>query len=101
VHRLTRQAEADLDDIWGYLAAESGSDEIADRQTDAITARFYLLANHSYAGRARDDDLGTGRRTFPVDRYIIVYTVARADVLILRVAHSGQDLKALMRRGSR
>lgn len=99
MHRLTEQAEADLDNIWDFLSVESGSDEIADRQIEAITNRFYLLARHPYAGRARDDDLGPGRRTFPVDRYIIVYAVASGDVLILRVAHSSQDLKVLMSRG--
>jgi hypothetical protein len=43
-HRLTKQAEADLYNIWHYLSEASGSDELADRQVDAITRRFYVLA---------------------------------------------------------
>jgi plasmid stabilization system protein ParE len=98
VHRLSEQAHADLDVIWDFLWQRSGSDEIADRQIDAITERFYLLASHPYAGRARDDDLGPGRRSFSIGRYVIVYRVLfGGDVLILRVAHSSRDLKALMR----
>jgi len=64
----------------------------------SITERFYLLARHPQAGRARDDDLGPGRRSFPVKRQIIVYTIVDGDVLILRVAHGSRDLKALMGR---
>jgi plasmid stabilization system protein ParE len=53
------------------------------------------LAQNPRAGRARDEDLGPGRRSFPADRYIIVYRVAGQDVLILRVAHSRRDIEAL------
>ena len=53
-----------------------------------------LIASDAYAGRARDDDLGPGRRSFPADRYIIVYRVSGRDVLILRVAHSRRDIEA-------
>jgi toxin ParE1/3/4 len=98
VQRVSARAATDLDRIWDYLCEESGSEAIADRQIDAITERFSLLATHPYAGRARDDDLGPGRRSFPVGRYIVVYTVTGDDVLVLRVAHGRQDLRALMGR---
>jgi len=42
-HRLAPQVEFELDDIWYYVARESGSIEIADRLIDSITDRFYLL----------------------------------------------------------
>jgi hypothetical protein len=41
-HRLAPEAEAELDDIWYYIATESGSIEIADRVIDSITDRFLL-----------------------------------------------------------
>ena len=97
-HHVASQAKADLDQIWHYLYKESGSTDVADRQIDAITERFHLLGDHPFAGRTRDDDLGPGRRSFPVDRYIIVYRVIGYDADILRVAHSSQDIKALMGR---
>jgi toxin ParE1/3/4 len=74
-HRVSRKAEADLDDIWIYVAGESGSIEIADRLVDSITDRFFLLANHPYAGRERNDDLGPGRRSFPVGEHLIIYRI--------------------------
>jgi len=95
-YRLAKRAEADLDDIAYYIAMESGSLEVAERVIDAITGRFPFLANHPYSGRARDDDLGAGRRSFPADQYIIIYRVRGPDVLILRIVHGSRDLKTLM-----
>jgi toxin ParE1/3/4 len=69
--------------------------EVADRLTDTITERFFLLAGHPYLGRARDDDFGIGTRSFPVGEYVIVYCVEDGDVLILRVAHGRRDIEAL------
>lgn len=63
-HLLAAQAAADLDDVWYYVAKESGSAEIADRLIDSITNRFLLLARHPYLGRSRDDDFGVGSRSF-------------------------------------
>jgi plasmid stabilization system protein ParE len=68
VHRLAPKARSDLDDIWDFLARESHSEAIADRQIGSITERFYLLAAHPYLDRGRDDDPGAGRRSFPVDQ---------------------------------
>lgn len=45
-HWLASEAAAELDDIWYYVARESGSNEIADRLIDSITERFLLLASH-------------------------------------------------------
>jgi len=42
-HRLAPQVEFELDDIWYYIARDSGSAEIADRLIDSITDRFHLL----------------------------------------------------------
>jgi hypothetical protein len=43
-HRVAPQVAADLDDIWYFVAKESGSVEIASRLIDSITNRFLLLA---------------------------------------------------------
>src|ERR1700690_2827700 len=44
VHRLAPQARAELNNIWNYIARESGNLAAADGVIDAITERFYLLA---------------------------------------------------------
>jgi toxin ParE1/3/4 len=94
-HRLAPHAERDLDDIWLYVAKESGSIEIANRQIDTITERFLALASFPYIGRSRDDDFGPGCRSLAVGEYLIVYCVEDDGALILRVVHGRRDLEAL------
>jgi toxin ParE1/3/4 len=93
--RLAPRAIADLDVIWEYVAKESGSSEIANRLIDSIIDRFLLLGGHPHIGRPRSDDLGRGRRSFPVGEYVILYRVEENDALILRVVHGRRDLGAL------
>ena len=94
-HRVASRGEADLDDIWFYVARESGSIEIANRLIDTITDRFFVLANFPYIGRSRDEDFGSGCRSVTVGEYVIVYCVENEDALILRVVHGRRDLEAL------
>ena len=49
--RLLPEAEAELDDIWLYVARESGSSDIATRLIEGITGRLWLLAQHPQIGR--------------------------------------------------
>jgi plasmid stabilization system protein ParE len=65
-HRIAPEAEAELNDIWYYMAKESGSIEIADRVIDSVTDRFFLLARFPQMGRRRDEDLRPGLRSFVV-----------------------------------
>ena len=96
-HRVAPQAEAELDDIWYYVAKESGSIEIADRLIDSITERFYLLACHPHIGRPRDEDLRPGLRSFPAGEYVIIYRVEEQDVRILHVFRGSRDIETLLR----
>ena len=98
MHHLSREARDDLDGIWEYLIKEGRGEAVADRQVDAITSRFHLIARHPKIGRARDDDLSPGTRSFPVDDYIIVYDINGRDVQILRVVHGRRNLAALFGR---
>jgi toxin ParE1/3/4 len=97
-HRRTPQADSDLDDIWYYIATKSGSLDTADRLVDSITDRFYLLATHPNIGRARDQDLRPGLRSFPVGSYIIIYRIKDEDVVILRVLRGSRNIEALFGR---
>jgi toxin ParE1/3/4 len=94
-HRLSPEAEAELDDIWFYIATESGSMEVADRFIDSLTRRFYLLATNPHIGRRRDHDLRPGMRSFPVGNYLILYRIDQADVLILHVVRGSRDIETL------
>src|SRR2546425_391036 len=97
-HSVAREAEADLDDIWYFVATESGSLDVADRLIDSLTERFVLLATQPHMGRRRDEDLLPGLRSFPVGRYVILYSVEPGDdVLIVRVIPGDRDIPALIR----
>ena len=94
-HRLAPHAERDLDDIWLYVAKESGSIEIANRLIDTITDRFAALGRFPYIGRSRDQDFGPGYRSVAVGKYVIVYRIESEDALVLRVVHGRRDLERL------
>jgi toxin ParE1/3/4 len=96
VLRVSPQAHAALDDIWFYLARESGSVDVADRQVEAIAGRFPLLEQWPLVGRARDD-LCAGLCSYPVGRYLIIYRIEGADVLVLHIIHASRDLDAVLR----
>jgi toxin ParE1/3/4 len=93
-HRLAPEAEAELDEIWYFIATESGSVDIADRFINSTTDRFFRIAAYPYAGRVRDD-LRPGLRSFPVGQYLVIYRVVPPDVLILHVAHGRRNLEWL------
>jgi toxin ParE1/3/4 len=87
-HCRTPQADSDLDDIWYYVAIRSGNMDTTDR--------FYLLATHPNSGRARDEDLRPGLRSFPVGEYVIIYRIQDEKVLVLRVLRGSRDITALL-----
>jgi toxin ParE1/3/4 len=95
-HRLAPEAESDLDEIWYYLAKESGNVQIADRLIDALAARFLVLGTHPHIGRRRDEDLRPGLRSFPVGRYVIIYRLDGGDTLILRIFPGNRDIPTLL-----
>jgi len=96
-HRLSPEAQADLDERWFYIAS-NGSVDAADRFVDALTTRFFLLATHTRAGRQRDD-LSHGLRMFPVGDYVVLYRVEGDDVVIVRVVRGSRDLEPLFDAG--
>ena len=97
-HRLAPRAEADLDEIWYYVAKETGSMETANRLIDTLTERFLVLASFPYLGRSREDDFGPGYRSLAAGEFVMVYCIENQDVLILRVVYGRRDLERLFNR---
>ena len=93
-HRVAANAEADLDQIWDYIANESGNPEVARSHIQTITERFFLLSRHPHLGRPREE-IRAGLRSFPVGEYVIIYRVRDGDVLILRVVHGRRDMEEM------
>jgi toxin ParE1/3/4 len=73
-YRLSSRAEAQLDDIWLYIARESGSVNTAVRIVQNISDRFLLLAKQPRMGRRRPD-LSPELRSFAAGDYVILYSI--------------------------
>ena len=95
-HARSSEADSDLDDIWYYVASESGSVATADRFIDTIAERFYFLAEYPHLGRRRDADLRPGLRSFSIGEYVIIYRQRGEDILVLRVLHGSRDIVGLL-----
>ena len=92
---ISPRAQADLDDIWIFIASESGSADSADRVLDSIAGTLNVLRRSPYAGRSRDQDLRPGLRSFPAGNHVIFYQIESGDVQVLRVLHGSRDIKAI------
>lgn len=88
--RVSDEAERDLEDIWEFIALESGSISIADQLIGNLTRRFALFRQAPLAGRARPEIAPT-LRSFPAGNYVIYYQIIGHRVVILRIIHSARD----------
>jgi len=93
---LSQKVKAELEDIWSFIAAESGSLEIADRVLEVITDTFVQLSEYPRLGRARED-LRPGLRSLAAGSYVVVYRMQGNDVRILHVVHGRRDIRAVVR----
>ena len=91
--RVSAAAERDLDDIWHYVATNSGSLERANTFVDAITQRLSILAHSPKAGTLRSEiDLDV--RGLPVGDYIVYYRENKQWITISRIIHGSRDQEA-------
>jgi len=93
--RLTPRAEADLEDIWRYSAAEWSPDQ-ADRYIDGLVAVFDLLCAMPRIARERPEFVPPVR-IHPTGPHLVIYRVAEGHLDILRVLGARQDWQALLR----
>ena len=91
-------AEADLADIYHYIAEQSRSPETAIRYIRRIRAHCESLLTFPEMGRARDD-LRPGLRIIAFERRVTVAFMIwpSGDVEIGRVFYGGRDYEALVR----
>jgi toxin ParE1/3/4 len=93
--RLALLAEADLDDIWLYVAQRS-STGTADRLIDSITDRFGKLARMPAMGRLRED-FGPKLRSFALEEYVIYYREMKPQgIEISRILHGRREQLSLL-----
>ncbi|WP_244613306.1 type II toxin-antitoxin system RelE/ParE family toxin [Methylosinus sp. Ce-a6] len=94
--RLTDAAEADLAEIWAYVAADS--EAAATRLLDKIETTCAVLLDFPSAGTSRDR-LARGLRVTFHRSYAIYYAVTATEVIIVRVLHGARDAAAIAEHG--
>ena len=93
---MTETAEADLVEIWSYIAAEA-SEPTATRFLTALQYRFDQVADWPQAGASREQ-LGPGLRVVFHQAYAIYYIADATQAVIVRVIHGARDTAALAER---
>lgn len=87
---ISRQAEADLDDIWDYVAQDSVG--AADGLLDRILEQARLIATQPRMGRTRFE-LASEMRSFPVGEYLLFYRPReRSGIHVVRILHGRRDI---------
>jgi plasmid stabilization system protein ParE len=94
-YRISDQAEADLEEIWLYVAQYSFRS--ADRLLGEIYDALIKLAEMPHTGHLREDLVEEPLRFWSVRGYMIVYRAETSPVEIVRVVSGRRDLGRLLR----
>jgi len=89
---FTPRAQADLDDIWLYVALDNPL--AADRLIDRIVDKCQGLTDYPQLGSARPE-IASDARAVVVGEYLALYRVVCSDALIVRVVHGARQLRRL------
>ena len=89
--RVTRrpQAEADILEIWDYIAEDSIFE--ADRWVDRLDEKLSLWATQPMTGHARDE-LATGIRSLSFGRYVVFFEPLADGIDVVRVLHGSRNI---------
>jgi len=90
--RRSRKAQADLTEIWLYIAERD--EAAADRVLDEIERVCRLIATRPKMGRERSE-LKPNIRSFGVMSWVIFYRIADDFIDVVRVLHAARDLDAI------
>jgi toxin ParE1/3/4 len=91
----TPQAEADLAEIWSYVASDNP--DAADKLIRRIHKAFQAIAENPDIG-IRQDEIRPGLRCKLVRRwYLVLYEIGDDAVHVLRVLHGARDYKDLFK----
>jgi toxin ParE1/3/4 len=83
--RVSREAEADIDQIAAYTASSWGPRQ-ADRYLDQLEDAFRIVAEYPHIGRSCES-IDAGLLRFEVGRHVVFYRVATGGIRIVRVLH--------------
>lgn len=86
---LRSEAEADVLEIWSYIADDSVAE--ADLWLDRLDERFALWGVQPLIGRSREE-LAPGLRSMPFGRYVVFFMLLADGIDIVRVLHGSRDV---------
>jgi toxin ParE1/3/4 len=86
------KAEADLLEIWLYIAQDSP--RAADRLLDRIEAQCRLLADNPRLGRARPE-IASDARAWNVGQYLVLYREQGDGIEVVRVVHGARRVERI------
>ena len=89
---VTLDAQADLKEIWTFVARDSVFQ--ADRLLNRFEEKFQHLAGRHGYGRPRPE-LAPGCRSYPFGKYCFYFRTSDDGILLLRVLHSGRDIRQI------
>lgn len=94
-YRLTERAEADVEAIADFIAADSI--DAAMKVVLALEEAFGLLASRPGVGHARDDLTDRPLKFWSVYSYLVVYEPAADPVTIVAVLHGARDVARILK----
>lgn len=92
---ITPEADADLDEIWQYVAINSGSSR-ADALEDELHTAMNRLGEIPGIGHLRHDLADEPLRFFGVHKFLIIYRPEMRPIQIVRVLHGARDVQAIL-----
>jgi toxin ParE1/3/4 len=87
--RIDHQAQADLEEIFDYIARNNCS--AASRLMLQFKERFRLLAGHPLMGQSRPE-LAPNLCSFTLGNYVIYYRPMKRGIEVARVLHAARDI---------
>ena len=89
-----QQAWRDLAQIDAHITADNPA--AAERFRASVIRRIRLLERFPESAQGRPE-FGSGIRTIPIGRYIVILRVAAPNITVLRILHGARDLPRILK----
>ncbi|MDE5825521.1 MAG: type II toxin-antitoxin system RelE/ParE family toxin [Lachnospiraceae bacterium] len=92
---ITEKAEADMENLYNYIAADNLAPEAAMAQYNRIASQILALSEMPARIRVMDSEPEHTLkvRKMSVDEYYVLFQIRESQVIILRVLHCKQDIE--------
>ena len=91
---LTLEAEADINEIWEYIASDNL--DAADRVREDFYSAMCRLIEMPFMGHVREDLTSRPLRFWPVGSYLVIYHIGDHRIEIVCVLHGQRDIPTIL-----